>query len=296
MGSVFQFTADVTDLPTKPVKSSPITLNNLKWNVILSKSEDENWVQVHLESTSNLSYWTCMVQASLKLLPKEDIEDEAIIASWKNVKFSHVNITYSNPQFIGWDDFINNYVNEDLEATFEIELSTSLLNCKKPSDINQIYTRLHITLENVGKIQEIVSSEMIVRGVRCRVRFVKKENILNATLIANETDIETYLSYNVSGIFKLLSFDGSTEPSVLNFTHYYRRGSSQVEKTLLDLTILENGTSPYVEDNRANVLVEFKVDKPKSLWANEVNSLNIVETTTATEATDTVTESTVPPS
>lgn len=234
-----------------------------------------------LRSYIILPYWTCKVQAALKLLHKDGIDNETITAVGKNLKYSNVNTIYWNPQFVEWENFITKYVNDESEATFEIELSTSLLKCKKPSDINQMYARLHVTLENVGKIREIISSEMIVCEVTWRVRFDKKENILSATLIADEMDFKISSFYKVSGIFKLLNFDNNTEPSIMSFTHNYRRGSSQVEKTLLDMAVLESGTSPYVEDNRVNVLVEFKVDKPNSLWANEVNSLNIVQTTAA---------------
>lgn len=288
MGSVFQFTANVTNLFDKNVKSSQISINNLLWNIMLSKSSDGEWVQVDLQSSSNtsMSHWTCLVNASVKLLHKDGIESKTISSDWKNLKYSNEHTSYWDPQYVDWNDFVDNYVNDCNEATFEIELSTGSLNCKKPLDINQIYARLHISLENVSKLREIISYEVMVRGVKWSISIAKNESNLTTSLTANEMDFEMCSSYEVNGIFKLLSFDSDVESSVLNFNHNYLRGLSQVQKTLLNFMDFDHGYSPYVKDDRVNLLVEFKVNKPKSLWANEVNTLNGLQRSEASDAED----------
>lgn len=273
LGTVFEFRANVSSLINQEfVQSSPIPLNNLVWTVELTKNNHAESLQVDLKSASNttMPYWTCEVYAAIKLLHKDGDESKTVTTHLDKTEYSNVKNEYINTNFIDWKDFLENYVKNN-EAIFEIELSMYPLNCKKPSDINQLYQRLHIVLDNVSKLKEINSSVMLLRGINWQIRIEQNEDNLTAFLSAEEHDLDMSSSYKVNGFFKLLSFDSDKEASVKMFNHEIRRGSSRVRTLLLDWASNEN--APYVENDRINLLVEFKVETPKSLWANEINSL-----------------------
>lgn len=275
LGTVFEFRANVSSLVNQEyIQSSPIPLNNLVWTVELTKNSHAESLQVVLKSVSNttLPYWTCEVYAVIKLFHKDGDETKAVTIHLDKTEYSNVKNEYINTNFIDWKNFMENYVKNN-EAIFEIELSMYPLNCQKPTDINQLYQRLHITLDNVSKLKEINSSVMLLRGIKWQIRIEQNENNLTAFLSAEENDLDISSTYKVNGFFKLLSFDSDKEASVKMFNHEIRRGSSRVRTLLLDWNESDNESSPYVENDRINLLVEFKVGKPKSLWTNEINTL-----------------------
>ena len=123
-------------------------------------------------------------------------------------------------------------------------------------------------MKNFAKFGETISSVKIVQGVRWRVHIKKqkKEDALLAALIADPDYMDVSSTYEVTGAFKLLSFEGSAASLRAEISHTFGRHIPPYKTEIL--LFLNKTMDSYVRDDVANVVFEFKVQKSAIVHAN----------------------------
>lgn len=257
---------------TKCVDSSKVTLSNVSWWIKFCKRTNENKTDVldlslmsSFDDSEKSLEWSCETRANLKLLQMDDQIKHSIEKSVKSRQFSSANPSYTILDFIEWDDFLKNYA-KDSEATFEMEIQTGPLKRVLLSDIEQTSTKMHVILKNVSKLGETFSPEVTLRGIKWRVRTKKLDDFLSVSLQASESDLEMNWMYQVNCSFTLLSFKKSVEPITYTFNSQYRHDSREFGlRQFVNWTSFVDNDLKYVHNDKAILLVEFKVEEPKSL-------------------------------
>lgn len=267
---------------TDCVESSEITLSNVSWKVKLCKRQTSNGTDVvdfYLQSLSNEhEYWSSDAQATIKLLPVNDI-DRILVRKLAKRNYKNTNSANAVKAFISWEDFVQNYVNDNV-AKFEIELSTNGVTHYAPRNVTQSFSRVQILLDDVSKLEDFNSSNVVVQGVNWKVHVQRKDYYLGVFLEADEDDFSMGSSYNVTAVFKLLSFDFNTKPLTKTLVHNYRWGSTeQGFKEYLYWDDFLTSNNKYVFQGRAHLLVQFKVADPESLWDVEGNDIGMFHET-----------------
>lgn len=263
IGTIVRFVVDVTNLSNQQNIISPtVTLNNLEWSVGLRMNGD--FISISLRSHSKNSFkYSCDAQANFKLYPQQK-QSHVAEKSLRKLTYTDTNSINEISTFIDFSNFKNYYV-IDNRATFEIEIST-ILSKMAPKSFQQIYSRLHITLDEVSQLNEVVSTEVILRDIRWKVRTQRQNTFLNIYLEATQADFGKSSTYDVTANIKLLRFDNG-ESYTKSFTHEYHSSSTQagVSPVLYWSQFLDKNNK-FVFQDRAHILVEFKVAEPKTLW------------------------------
>lgn len=270
-GTNFPFTLNVTNF--RAVITYKFELSNLLWTVHFAKAAGT--LQISLSSSLNngTSVWYCDAHAVFKLFHKNGEARRTIERSLDNCRFSHSDLS-RNVTFIEWTELLKEYVNDQNEAKFEIELLTKPLKCIEPIRIKQTSTAFQFVMEKVSKLTSINSSEIVVRDIKWRI-FVKKESVpsrqeednFDLYLIADENDLDKNWYWKVTASLKLLSFKKNIDPIHCQFTEHYQWGASYFGcKNVLPFSVLINN---YTLDDVAIFLIEFKVEPPEPLWIIE---------------------------
>lgn len=270
-GSIFRYTLNITELNAGCVESSKTMLSNEFWWIKFCRRSTEsnnNAIDISLMSSFDenpKNNWSCESKANIKLLPSDSQKSKSIVKSVPNRKFHRSNSSHDIPDFIEWNAFLEDYV-QNAEATFEIEIATGPLKREPLSDVEQTYQKFHIFLKNVSNLGEDWSPEVIVRGIKWRVHSQNINNFLSVSLQAAKNDLEMNWSYDVNCTFTLLTFKKNAKPLKYNFMSIFRRESSEFGfPEFLSWNTFVDKSSDYVHNDRAIILVEFKVEEPKSL-------------------------------
>lgn len=216
---------------------------------------------VYLKSyTKQAIKYSCDAQANFKLHPQQTTVPFTERALHKRT-YTDITTMHEIADFIDYSHLMNHYV-IDNHTIFEIEISTFQSKRKSPG-FQQIYSRIHILLDNVSQLNEIVSSEVIVRDVRWKVRTER----INLYLEAAQDDLEKSSTYDITATIKLLRFDKNMEPIIKRFTHEYHSASTKAGiSPFLQWSQFMDKYNKYVLEDKAHFLVEFNVAEPKSLW------------------------------
>lgn len=275
LASVFRFTADVSYLSQRCVESSNVTLNNLSWKVQICKgtynSGDTIDVTLAASSDGSHSNWSTEAEATIKLHPKKTVQ--LIEKTLPKTKFTSDDFERTIKNVVSYSDFMSNFVYDNL-AEFEIALSTVHLAEKEQTDVDVIKTRLHVMLDDVSNLVKSETSEFVVRGIRWKVvveRIGGAQEGLGGTLAiyleAAEEDFGNSLSYDVEMQFTLLTFDKNAPVSSEAYSQVFHWGATKGgANNFMRWEIFLDPSRKFILDNRANLLVEFKVSEPKTLW------------------------------
>lgn len=271
----FRFTANVSAFgESNCVESSSVLLREVSWKIKLCKRKNEEKeadkeeedskeiLDVFLVSAfgNGTEKWSCEAQASFTLLQKDE---KTIQKKLTARKFSNSNLSFGIENFISWDKFIEDHV-EDNKAAFEIELTTNPLKRTTPMKMQQVHTRMHISLQNVSTMKETYSPEMIMQGVRWRVHILNQESFLAVFLKANDDDIDLNWVYDIEYKFKILNYTGQ-DREVGRKDEYSWTSSSSGFPRIMPWTEFIDKRKGIVVDDKANILVEFKVNEPRPM-------------------------------
>lgn len=254
-----QFKIDVAKFSSSQcVESSEILLNNLKFIFKLCQGDGD--VRMHLIANPIIKtpHWTCDFDATIKLIARQ-VNFTDHVTNLNDLAYSNVENSHIVDSFMSVLNFESGYVRNNI-ATFDIELSMSPLETRQPStEVVRSYEKLYFKLENLSRFHETISSNITVHGVKWRVRLEKSLNNLVASLIADPNDFDASSTYNVVGVFKILSFDGSRATVERKFTHKFGRRKDSVRMLLLNLK--SNQSIFYIKNGCANIVFEFDVRK-----------------------------------
>lgn len=284
--SEFRFTVNVADLQSDCVESSAVILRDVSWRVKLCKRqiETKNVLDVFLVLALDAAdKWSCEAQATFALHQKDNQKDKVVSKALNKHKFSDLSSSFGIEEFIDWETFMAEHVKEN-KATFDIEITANPSQRIVPSKMVQLYTRLHIFVENVSKLGETFSSEVTVQGIKWRVHVAKKNDKLAVNLLAAENDIDLYWGYRGDMKFELSSYDG--QPLTKRIDHDFSWASPEGGfDEFLSWNDFVDSKNKYVLNDNANFLVEFKVDKPKSLIGIVDESKPAIEQVSTNEIT-----------
>lgn len=265
--TIFQFICNVEELESKTVESPDIQLSDLLWKIVFRRRQvganiyvlDICIVAKYVDSSAK---WMCEAEAAVRLsngINRSDKFEKRIVKQ----RFSHEFPTYFMHDFLHWNEFCDRFV-QDRKASFEIELSASPLNLIVPSELTQSYTKMQVALENISRLHENWSPEVVLRGVRWKVHTVKGNDGLGVFLMGVEEDFGLYWSYEVHATIKLISFDRNIEAIEGRFIHVFHCSSHEFGyKKFINWNNLMNEKNEYVKDDTANLVLEIKVEEPK---------------------------------
>lgn len=286
--TIFRFKFNIESLDAGEFFSPEIKLSKLSWKVKLCKrikcvnNCDESFIDIFLvcepSPDISISKWSCKVCAVVKLLPFESA-DKAIIKRMPKKEFSNKCLLHGIYEFCSWNDFVdakNRYINEG-EATFEVEILTNPLNCIKTMAMEQTSTKLRVIVENVSKLGNSYSPEVIVRGIRWKIQTRKEDDHFAVYLWAVEDDMDMNWCWEVEYSFKLLSFNSKIEPVDCKTTSdVFRWGTpSWGYGKLIKFTEFMDPRKRYVRNDTAILEVKFAVKAPKPLWECETSPTKI---------------------
>lgn len=276
VGSVFHATADIRYLEHGQCAetSTSIHLNDIEWSVRLCKAVSTHYANaLDVALVSNVrgfgAKWHCDAQATMKLIGTNNR------VTYKNLprhRFTNEVPKHFIRRFIDWSDFTTQYVNGN-QTTIEVALSTIVPSTSEPSDVEVTKARIHVMLDNVSKLEKNISPEVVVRGIRWRIVTERVGGAqaglggaLSIYLEAVEEDFGKSSSYRVCATFKLLTYDSSVKPTVFTIDELYHWGVPQRGiSNFMRWDWLLDSTKKIILGDKANLLVEFSVEEPKSL-------------------------------
>lgn len=276
----FYFSINVQNLTSTNVRSSELILSDVKWKVNIAR-KSSGYVAVYLESELDKiatdDKWSCEAQAAFKLHHKDGQNDKSIVKYLSRQEFTDENPCCGIEEFIEWNEFVEHFV-VDNEATFEIEIST---NPKKPtptpaSNVDQRCVKFRVMIENVSQLKTIHTPEIVVGGLRWKVKIQKGIGTLGIFLCTNTNDMTSNWSYNVNAIFTLFSYRKDTPSLIGRFERNFRRELScdWGYPKLISWEDFIDKDKNYVLDDCVNLEFEVKVDKPKANWEIGQSSLS----------------------
>lgn len=272
--TIFQFILNIDDLDLQPVESPDIQLSDLVWKIIFNKravGDRRNNVfalDIHVvaRSADNITKWMCAADVTIKLFYKSI---EAIRKSITKQQFSDEFASNSIYDFLEWNEFsqyvhqYNQHIHEK-KAKFEIEISASPILRIAPSTFAQSFTKMQVVLKNINQLQESLSPEVVLRGVRWKIHTVKQDDGLGVFLKGVDEDFDLYWSYQVHANIKLVSFNLNAKGIEGTFIHVFHCGSTEFGyKKFIIWNNLISEKNEYVKDDIANLIVELKVEEPK---------------------------------
>ncbi|XP_055319202.1 uncharacterized protein LOC129576970 [Sitodiplosis mosellana] len=278
--TVFRFKVNIDSLEAGEILSPEIKLSKLSWKIKLCKqmSDDVNFLGIFLvcepPSDIGIAKWLCNVRVVFKLLSFASTEKE-IIRLFSKKEFNQECLSHGVGEFCLWNDLLeskNQYV-RDNEATFEVEILTNPLNCIKMMEIEQMSVKLRVVVENVSKLGNTYSPEVIVRGIRWRIQTRKEDEHFAVYLWAIEEDMDMNWCWEVEYSFKLLSFNSKIEPVDCKTTSdVFRWGTpSWGYGKLIKWSEFMDPKKRFVRNDTAIIEVKFAVKSPKPLWECEKN-------------------------
>lgn len=275
VGSVFNATVDIRYLEHGQCAetSTSVHLNDIEWSVKLCKSVSASHASaLDVALVSKVkgfgAKWHCDAQATIKLFGQK-----VSVNQLPRNRFTNYVPQHFIRGFIHWTEFSTYHVSEN-QTTFEVALSTNVPNTNEPSDVDVTKARIHVMLENVSKLTTNLSPEVVVRGIRWRIateRFggaqVGMGGALSVYLAAIEEDFGISSCYKVNATFKLLTYDPNVKPAENTIEELYHWGVPQRGfNRFLRWESLFDAAGKYILGDKANILVEFSVEEPKSLW------------------------------
>lgn len=281
--TVFRFKFDIEHLNTREIESPEFSLSKVNWKIKLRKrstsenNNDANVLDVFLvcAALSDVcSTWSCEVQANFKLLSLNSSEND-IEKSLSKKEFNNRCLSHGIHKFIEWSELVdpkNSFVDEN-EAIFEIEILTNPLNCVKSMKMEQTSTKLRLIVENVSKLGNTYSPEVMVRGIRWKIQTKKEDEHFAVYLWAVEDDMDISWTWEVEYSFKLLSFNNKVEPIDCKSTSdLFRWGTpSWGYGKLIKWSEFVDPKRRFVRNDTAILQVQFTVMPPKPLWKCEKN-------------------------
>lgn len=275
MGSVFRFSANLRHISSKCVESPIVTLNDLLWKIKFCYNNNKIVASLDSSLNSRTSNWTSDAKATIKLLPYGE-HDRIFVKQLTSHRFS-ASSSSSGVEVINWSDYVNNWMNDDYDANFEIEITTNPVKPKSSLSMNQISAKLQVLLDNVSTLSQRDSSMVILQGVRWRVKIQRQHDILSLHLLAeDDNDFHMGSSYKADVIIKMLSFNITSKPLTRSFTHNYCWGNTEHGIDLMHWSTFTDRQSKYVLQDKARILVQIKVADPQlSLW--DVNGTDLFD-------------------
>lgn len=274
LGTVFHFIVNVDDLEANCVESPDVMLSGVAWRVKFCKGshvkegKDTDVVDFFISSAykNNEVPWSCEASVVLRLFHKDDPKNNTMTLKLKKQTFSNKKLQLSAS--LSWDTFLEQYV-QDNEATFEIEMLTTPLILKTPSDVEQINTQFQVVLNNVSKIRDIFSSIVIVRGIKWRIHTKIQENE-TLSIHLQAVDIDLNWSYAVRAFFSILSFKKNGAAFDYKFDYTFSRESPEGgSPNIMSWNEFFDRKNKYVLNDKSILLVKFEVEDPKPLWQPE---------------------------
>lgn len=274
IGTVFLLKVNTEILNKTCEYSFEIELNNVKWKVKFCKKSTDGdaniqALAVYLVAAFDKSEmeWSCDAQAVFKLFQKDGRAVNCVVKDLSKKTFDKRNPCHGIDDFIKWDDFLQNHVNEN-QAKFEIEISTGVLERKSMAlhDMERVSAQFHVAIEGASKLTNCFSSEVVLQGVRWKVSCTKSGEFLVVYLSGNEDDIDSNWSYNVAAKFTLMSFKSDIKPISYKFVHEYGADFDWGYPKFLKWSEFIDENKKYVSRDKANLFVEMKVEQPKPIW------------------------------
>lgn len=271
-GTIFPFTLDVKN--QSGMVTHNFQLSNLLWTVYFAKAED--FLQIWLSSSPNdtTPVWYCDAWAVFKLFHKNGEVGRTVVKSLNNYRFSHLKLSSENIAFIEWNELLNEYVDNQNQAKFEINLSTNPFKCIEPLKIHQTSTIFQFVLEKVSQLTSVDSSPVVLRDIKWwihaqRISDRREEDYFALYLIADEEDLDKNWFWEVTASLKLLSANKNIDPVHYRFTENYQWGASRFGcKNLLPFsTLIKPGH--YAVNDMVIFFIEFSVQTPQPLWKIE---------------------------
>lgn len=176
--------------------------------------------------------------------------------------FDSANSTHEIDEFIKWSDLLENHVEKD-EATFEIELMTKPLK-QTQIGLKEVTANFHIKIENVSKLTEIYSPEVILQGVRWKISCDKDDDSLWVFVCGKNADMDEHWSYGFNATINLLSHDG--DGVIKHFSDKLHLDCSSWGIPIVKWAELIGPENYYVVEDKAILTVTVKADKPVPMW------------------------------
>lgn len=287
--TVFRFKLNINSLETGDIFSPELNLSKLSWKVKVCKrltsenSDDVNVVDVFLvcepPSDIGIEKWSCRVRAVFKLLSLASSEKE-LTKVFSNKEFNNNCLSHGISEFCSWPDLLesqNHHVQEN-DVTFEVEILTSPLNCIKMMAMEQMSTKLRVIVENVSKLGNTYSPEVIVRSIRWKIQTRKEDEHFAVYLWAVEDDMDINWCWEVEYSFKLMSFNSKIEPVDCKTTSdIFRWGTpSWGYGKLIKWPEFMDPKKRFVRNDTVIIEVKFTVNPPKPLWECEKSPTKVV--------------------
>lgn len=289
--TIFRFKVNIDNVSDLgEIESSEIILSKVPWRVKLCKrstsenNNDANVLDIFLVGAPppdicTETKWSCEVKAFFKLLAFDSPAKE-IVKYFSKKEFNNKCLSHGITEFVSWDELLdekNQYVHEN-EATFEIEILTNPLNCVKPRTMEQTSTKVRVIVENISKLGNTYSPELIIRGIRWKIQTKKEDEHFAVYLWATEDDMDMNWCWEVEYSFKLLSFNSKVEPIDCKSTSdVFRWGTpSWGYGKLIKWPELMDPKRRFVRNDTSLLEVKFAVKPPKPLWECEKKPPKIV--------------------
>lgn len=265
IGAVYNFKADLFNLTSTGadacIESSPFSSSGLQWTIELCKRTTNSLptLDMALKTSMNQNI-TCQASATSLLSPASD-EDLKLQTNF-DFTYTADELKKVKKSICDWEEFIRDYTKNGF-AYFEFKISTQVLKggeAKGSSD-----GLIHIRMDHINETLKTVSDEVIVGGIRWEATAEKQGKYLAVNLHGSDDDIDQGLSYTLYTEFRTISFENV--PKVVNSTiksECIWGGCDVGPETFLEWESFEND---YVQNNRSNILIKFKIGDPKSLWS-----------------------------
>lgn len=175
--------------------------------------------------------WSCEAQAAFKLYQKDGRTENCVVKDLQKKTFDKRNQFHGIDEFLEWDNFMQNHVNEN-EAEFEIEISAGLLRRKNMAfrHMNRVSTMIRVVIEGASKLTNscIYPSEHVVQGILWKVSCKKQNEFFSVFIRLDEDDVESNdWSYKADVSFELKSFQRDVKSISMNFNHEFTPQSSR---------------------------------------------------------------------
>lgn len=263
--SVVEFELDVRKLQEIRVlciQSAKFELNDVTWKIQACKDGERDNSVLHMSLVSifegDSAAWSCEANATFTLLSIDG--ENSIVLSFDYYNFNKDESVCTIDDFIEWDNFFEKHVHED-RAIFEIAIKAK--TPKRAGKLDESFAKFDVRIKNVNQLGSAYSNELIVRGIRWKVRTIKSDEYLGVFLFANGDDMGIDVYWNASATFHLIS--PTTNQTV----------SRSFSKISFDWTKLSYGFSKFIKwidfmdpnkklivNNHAIIKVELSVSEP----------------------------------
>lgn len=258
--SFFRFTLYSANLDNSPEESSTFVLNNVAWKIRLSNND--SIVFVDLESSSNDDY-NVEAWATMKMLPNSN--HESVLLGHMPTRLFNKNNTRKQFRFGPVREISRLYWN-NTHATLELEIATKLSNKTEQTDPieGDADGRIHVMVAGATKLGEVASREVVVHGIRWVGVVERNGEYLSVYLKALDEDMGMCVYRKVTATFKLLPANNNPgiKPIVVKGNVY---NICAGPLGVVQFAKWSDFIKYYVFEEKANVLIQFKVSEPRSV-------------------------------